>query len=485
MRLLPTSLTGRLVVTAVTLVAVISLLVAAVATIVMRTYLTDQLDRQVAGALDRGAIVVRAQLKRDIAGQRADRRRPPPEVRGNREGSITALFDRASGSGRSITSAGDLRKLSSAQLDALEDITPGEDPVTVTVPGLGSFRVAAANTRRNETLVQGIPTKDVDDAIRTLIWWEVLLGVLGIGIAAAAGRFLVGRQLQPLRKVATTANEVASMPLSTGAVGTTVRVPEELTDPATEVGQVGEALNKLLEHMEHALDARHQSEQQARTFLADASHELRTPLSTIKGYAELSRRTGRADLDEILAKVEAEAARMSSLVEDMLLLARLDAGRELERHDVDLTRLVVEAVDDARVVDPERQWSFDVPDEPITVLGDEQRLHQAVTNVLTNASRHTPPRTLVTVRMSVEADTVAIDINDNGPGIGPSLLPTLFDRFTRGDSSRTRASGGAGLGMSLVEAIIHGHGGTAAVNSELGSTTFTLRLPIAARTTRR
>ncbi len=473
-RILPTSLTGRLIATAVALVAVISLLVAVVATIVMRAYLTDQLDHQVDAALDRGANAIQGPRGRPGT------QRPPPDVRGDREGSISAFFDDGSRSGRSITPTGNLRQLSSKQLAVLDDIVPDKDPVTVTVPELGSFRVAAGDTRGSGTLVQGIPTKDVDDTISTLIWWESGLGLLGVGIAAIAGQILVRRQLEPLRKVATTANEVAAMPLSTGAVGTTVRVPAELTDPATEVGQVGEALNKLLEHMEHALDARHESEQQARTFLADASHELRTPLSTIKGYAELSRRTGRADPDEILAKVESEAGRMSSLVEDMLLLARLDAGRELERHEVDLTRLVVEAVNDARVVDPERKWTFDVPNEPIIVSGDEQRLHQAVTNLLTNASRHTPPKTVVTVRMHVEATELVIEIHDNGPGIAPDLLPALFDRFTRGDSSRTRASGGAGLGMSLVEAIMHGHGGTASVTSEPGNTTFVLRMPISA-----
>ncbi len=474
-RILPTSLTGRLIVTSVALVAVISLLVAAVATIVMRSYLTNQVDSQVIGALSRGAIVAGGQVHVD-SDDRPTTQGPPPEVRGTREGSITAIFRGTSGTGQSITAARELRRLSSAQLHAVDDLLPGKKPVTRTVPGLGSYRLAAASTPDGRLLVQGIPTDDVDDTIRTLIWWEVSLGLLGILLATLAGRVLVRRQLEPLRKVATTANAVAGMPLSTGAVGTTVRVPDELTDPATEVGQVGEALNKLLEHMERALDARHESEQQARTFLADASHELRTPLSTIKGYAELSRRTGRADPDEILAKVESEAGRMSSLVEDMLLLARLDAGRELERHEVDLTRLVVEAVDDARVVDPKRQWSFDVPDEPISVEGDEQRLHQAVTNLLTNASRHTPPKTEVAVHMQVESDTVVIDVHDDGPGIPAEQLPTLFDRFTRGDSSRTRASGGAGLGMSLVQAIMHGHGGTAEVSSEPGSTTFTLRL---------
>lgn len=481
--MLPTSLTSRLIVTTVALVAVISLLVAAVATIVMRTYLINQLDNQVTGALDRGGMVVQGQVRLDTNGQPQigqGNGPAPPDPRGSRVGSISAVFGPNLGLGFTITNSGDRKELTAKQLDVLDDLTPNRKPATLEVADLGSYRVAATEAPGGEFLVQGIPTKEVDDTIRTLIWWEAGLGLLGVLLAAIAGRILVGRQLEPLRKVATTANEVSAMPLSTGAVGTTVRVPAELTDPTTEVGQVGEALNKLLEHMERALDARHESEQQARTFLADASHELRTPLSTIKGYAELSRRTGRADPDEILAKVESEAGRMSSLVEDMLLLARLDAGRELERHDVDLTRLVVEAVDDARVVDPKRKWMFDVPDDPITVSGDEQRLHQAVTNLLTNASRHTPPKTVVTVRMRVEAGEVVIEFHDNGPGIAPDLLPTLFDRFTRGDSSRTRASGGAGLGMSLVEAIMHGHGGTANVTSEPGNTTFALRMPISA-----
>lgn len=480
-RILPTSLTNRLIVTTVALVATVSLLVALVATIVMHTYLTDQLDNQVDGALNSGAaLVIRGELSEGQPGNGPTTQRPPPEIRGTREGSINAIFAPGYNTGRVITSSRELRQLTSSQLDALDDLTPDKKPVTVNVPGLGKFRAAAGKAPGGEILVQGIPTKDVDDTIHTLVWWETLLGLLGVVIAAVAGRVLVRRQLQPLRRVATTANEVSAMPLSTGAVGTTVRVPAELTDSATEVGQVGEALNQLLEHMERALDARHESEQQARTFLADASHELRTPLATIAGYAELSRRTGRADPDQILAKVESEAGRMSSLVEDMLLLARLDAGRELERHDVDLTRLLVEAVDDARVVDPKRQWSFDLPDEPITVSGDEQRLHQAVTNLLTNASRHTPPKTVVTARMRTEDTGVVIEIHDNGPGIASEQLPTLFDRFTRGDSSRTRASGGAGLGMSLVKAIMHGHGGTASVVSAPGNTTFTLRIPISA-----
>ncbi|MCD9197090.1 HAMP domain-containing sensor histidine kinase [Aeromicrobium wangtongii] len=475
MRLLPTSLTGRLVVTVVALVAVVSLLVAGVATVVMRSYLTGQLDRQVEASLERSQRVFGGQEQGFDPGDDRDGRQPPPDARGNRDGTLTAIIGTDRSSGFSITSSGEGRELSSSALEALEDVEPGHDPVTEHVPGLGSFRVVAAETTAG-TLVLGVPTDDVDDTIQTLIWWEVLLGLAGVGVAAVAGRVLVRRQLQPLREVAATAHEVTAMPLSSGEVGETVRVPDSLTDPSTEVGQVGEALNQMLGHVERALDARYESEQQARQFLADASHELRTPLSTIKGYAELGRRSGRADPDGILAKVESEAGRMSTLVEDMLLLARLDAGRELERRPVDLTRLVVEAVNDARVVDPERRWTLDVPEEPVIVTGDEQRLHQAVTNLITNATRHTPPGTTVEVRLSV-GDEIRIDVHDDGPGIDPALLPTVFERFTRGDSSRTRASGGAGLGMSLVKAIMTAHHGTASVTSSPGDTTFTLTLP--------
>ncbi|MDX6278688.1 MAG: two-component system, OmpR family, sensor kinase [Nocardioidaceae bacterium] len=478
-KVLPASLTGRLIVTVVALVAVVSILVSVTATIVMKSYLTDQLDKQVNASLERVQFVIRGQVPGLDPGDRDTDNQPPPNARGNRDGVINASFDSAGGQGlgTSTTASGGVRTLSKSALAALAEVNPGRHPHTIHVPSLGSFRVAATTTPDGRTLVLGVPTHDVDETIQTLIWWESSLGLAGIAIAAVGGRILVRRQLQPLRDVAATAHEVTAMPLSTGEIGETVRVPAQLTDPSTEVGQVGEALNQLLGHVEQALDARHESEQQARKFLADASHELRTPLSTIKGYAELSRRTGREDPDQILAKVESEAGRMSSLVEDMLLLARLDAGRELELQDVDLTRLLVEAINDARVVAPDHHWGFDVPDEPIVIRGDEQRLHQAVTNLLTNASRHTPAGTTVTGRLRTEADHVVIDIHDDGPGIDAEILPTLFDRFTRGDSSRTRASGGAGLGMSLVQAIVHGHRGTATVTSEPGDTTFTLTLP--------
>lgn len=465
-KLLPSSLTGRLIMTVVTLVAVASLLVGGVVTLVMSNYLTDRLDEKLTQSLGR------AQHAPPRGTDGFDRRRPDPG-RGQDVGLITVV---PGWPGSIVTEDGDAPAISTAARDLLAKVSPDGKAHDIDLPKYGSYRVLAAREPDGSICIVGLPRTSVDNTIGNLIWWEALLALGVTGAAAVAGRLLVRRQLRPLREVAATAHEVIAMPLSSGEIGQTVRVPAGLTDPDTEVGQVGGALNQLLGHVEKALDARHESEQQVRQFLADASHELRTPLSTIKGYAELSRRTGRDDPDQILAKVESEAGRMSTLVEDMLLLARLDAGREVDRRPVDLTRLLVEAVDDARVVDPERHWTFDVPDEPVTVTGDEQRLHQAVTNLLTNASRHTPPKTTVDVRLRVD-DTARIEVHDDGPGIDPGLVPTIFERFVRGDSSRTRASGGAGLGMSLVRAIMHAHHGTAGVDSRPGDTTFTLTLP--------
>jgi two-component system OmpR family sensor kinase len=484
--LLPASLTGRLIVTAVALVAVVSILVATTATVVMRSYLDGRLDDQLKQSVDRA----RGEINRNAPGFDADDRpgpepfcgEAPPLARGQAAGSLTAVFTRTCFSGLLIPTSGVPRELSSDALHTLAKVPKDGKPRTVHVPVLGRYRVVATETTSRNVVVQALPTEDVEETIESMIWWEALLALVGIGVAAASARLLVRRQLQPLRDVAATAHEVTAMPLSSGEVGETVRVPDTLTDPTTEVGQVGEALNQLLGHMEEALDDRHESEQQVRQFLADASHELRTPLSTIKGYAELTRRTGSSDageLSRILGKVESEAGRMSELVEDMLLLARLDAGRGVDMRDVDLTRLVVEAVDDARVVDPKRHWKLDVPTEPVSVLGDENRLHQAVTNLLANASRHTPPRTRIEVRIRQD-EQVLVEVHDDGPGIDPTLLPYLFERFTRGESSRTRSAGGAGLGMSLVKAIMLAHGGDASVASTPGDTTFTLSLPLTA-----
>lgn len=481
-KLFPASLAGRLTATSIALVAVTCLLIAVAATLIMRTYLIDRLDRDVERSLDRAETSVQGPGGPDggnNGGADGEGDGPPVPPRGNREGSLTAVVDTSGSRGAMLTASGEARALSDDQLESLNDVVADEDPITVDVPDLGSFRVAATDGPYGQALVvQGIPTDDVDDTISTLLWWELGLGATGVAAAALAGRTLVRRQLRPLREVAQTAERVTHLDLASGEVGRTERVPAEFTDPATEVGQVGGALNQLLGHVETALDARHESEQQARQFLADASHELRTPLSTIKGYAELSRRMSDPDdLSQVLSKVDSESLRMTRLVEDMLLLARLDAGRNIEPRPVDLTRVVADAVHDAAVVDPDRTWNVSLPPDPITIDGDEQRLHQLVTNLLRNASRHTGEGTRVVTSLEVDGANVRLMVADNGPGIDPELLPTIFDRFTRGDSSRTRASGGAGLGTSLVQAIAHAHGGRVSVTSAPGQTEFIVLLP--------
>jgi two-component system OmpR family sensor kinase len=328
-----------------------------------------------------------------------------------------------------------------------------------------------------------LPTSAVDRPVQELIGWEALFGFLGIAAAAGVGTYVVRRQLRPLREVAATAHTVAGLPLAEGEIAIAQRVPASLTDERTEVGQVGSALNTLLVHVERSLAERHRSEQQVRQFVADASHELRTPLTTIAGYTELARRRPD-DSDAVttaLAKVEDESARMTAMVEDLLLLARLDAGRPLARDTVDLSRLLVEAVSDARVVSPEHRWQLELPEDSVEVTGDAERLHQVVTNLLTNARKHTPAGTTVTVT----GTPYGFSVRDDGPGFPPDLRTTAFERFVRGDASRTRApggtddgaAGGAGLGLSLVDAIVSAHGGSVSLDSHPGSTTITVNLP--------
>lgn len=479
----PRTLTGRLIATSVTLVAIVSLLVGIAATVVMRSYLDSRLDEQLARAMDRASGEIGGEFPGrpptqppdDALSRCVDR---PPLALGQGENSITAVVTDTCSAGTLITEDGQQRDLASSVLTRLAEVETDGSPHSVDLPALGSFRVAATTTPTGEVVVQGLPTSDIDATISSLIRWEILLAIAGTGLAAGVATLLVRRQLRPLRHVAATAHDVAAMPLSSGAVGTTARVPDDLVVPGTEVGRVGEALNTLLGHVEHALDARHESEQQVRRFLADASHELRTPLATIQGYTELTRRTAPADpviLTQTLEKISAESGRMSALVEDMLSLARLDAGRPIQREPVDLSRLVIDAVDDARVVDPGRRWRLDVPAESVVLEGDALRLHQLVSNLLANATRHTPEGTTVTAR--VLTGPTRIEVADDGPGVDPALRETIFDRFTRGDSARTRASGGAGLGMSLVRAIAIAHGGDASVRSVPGDTAFTVTLP--------
>jgi two-component system OmpR family sensor kinase len=247
------------------------------------------------------------------------------------------------------------------------------------------------------------------------------------------------------------------------------------------VGQVGAAINRMLGHVSSALTARQESENKVRQFVADASHELRTPLASIRGYAELTRMSGHElpeDVAHAIGRVESEAKRMTSLVEDLLLLARLDAGRDLRPQQFDLTKLLVDAVSDAHAAGPEHEWSLDQPEEPVMISGDQHRLHQAVSNLLTNARVHTPEGTTVSVALAAEPPgEVTITVADDGPGFPEELQEALFERFARGDNSRSRTAGSTGLGLAIVRAIVAGHGGTVTAESRPGHTEFRIVLP--------
>jgi two-component system OmpR family sensor kinase len=215
-----------------------------------------------------------------------------------------------------------------------------------------------------------------------------------------------------------------------------------------------------------------------RQFIADASHELRTPLAAIRGYAELSRRAELApDVEYSIVRISSQADRMTALVEDLLLLARLDAGRPLERAPVDLTRLVLDGVNDAHAAGMDHRWQLDLPDEPLVVTGDASRLTQVLTNLLANARTHTPGGTTVTVGLAPSAAGVALTVADDGPGIPPDLLPHVFERFARGSASRSRETGSTGLGLAIVDAVVAAHGGRVHVTSRSGRTEFTVWLP--------
>ncbi len=469
------SLTGRLVATVVALVALVSLLVVALTTFAMNSYLTSRLDERV--------------LSTRPIDPRLDGFRPDDNEYEEREhdgdlggapGLQAILPVAGTASGSVVDSDGDRVDLSSADLEALAGVATDGRVHVVDLPDAGEYHVVSRlgdfPGQGASRAVVGQPSSEITRTLTSLLARGLLLAAAGVLLAAAAGLALVRRQLRPLREVAATAHEVAVLPLATGDINLTTRVPDHLTDERTEVGQVGAALNTMLAHVESSLEARHRSEQQVRQFVADASHELRTPLSTITGYTELARRRpdDAAVNETALSKIEAESGRMTSLVEDLLLLARLDAGRPLDRATVDLSRLLVEAVSDARVLSPDHQWRLDLPDRVLEVAGDELRLHQVVTNLLTNARRYTPAGTTVTVRARVGE----LSVHDDGPGFPTDLVAAAFERFARGDVARTRdGEGGVGLGLSLVKAIAVAHGGSVELASTPGDTTVAVRLP--------
>jgi len=326
------------------------------------------------------------------------------------------------------------------------------------------------------------PLREVDGTVRRLVVLELLIGAGVLAGFAALGYAAVRSSLRPLVEVERTAHAIADGDLSR-------RVPE--SDPRTEVGSLAQSLNRMLGQIEQSFRAQQASEAQARQseermrrFVADASHELRTPLTSIRGFAELYRQGAvgdGAELDRVMKRVEDEAVRMGLLVEDLLLLARLDQQRPLLQEPVDLLQIARDAVHDVTVISPEHPVSVDVSGEhPPVVLGDDARLRQVLGNLLTNAVTHTPPGTPVRVGVGTTADAAFVEVADEGPGLSPEQSARVFERFYRVEASRSRAQGGSGLGLSIVAALVAAHGGRVEVDSSPGrGATFRVLLPLA------
>ena len=349
----------------------------------------------------------------------------------------------------------------------------------VSLPNLGAFRIMCAQSE-SRTLVVGLSLAANNSTLIMLVALEGLIALVVIAGATFIGRKWIRREMLPLGEVAATARNIGSQDLiAAPTVDTFDRVDSSIAQPGDEVGDVGFALNTMIDNVETALQARAESEQRLRQFVADASHELRTPLASIQGYTQLLQR-GATDQELALSRIASESARMSGLVEDLLLLARLDAGRELASDPVDVIPLAIDAVSDAHAAGPDHQWSLDLPEiddeadscTSCTVLGDESALRQVFANLVNNARIHTPAGTHVKVGVQTIAGTastpgfVRLSVADDGPGIAPELRATVFDRFVRGDTSRSRqGKGSSGLGLSIVSSIAEALGGRVDVDT--------------------
>ena len=484
----PWSLRLRLLVGQIVVLAVVCVGITAATELALLHHLVKQLDGQLAGTSYRSALMYPEQKR---PGWRHEPHsyypRPGPGPRfldapGQPAGMVAAVVSQGKTVNAGyLTSSGDRAALTPTAQAQLESIADTRRPVTLNLDGLGPYRVVAAPSRSGgDVIVTGLSMSNVDATMFRMLLIFAIVTMIALVAATSAGMIIIRRALAPLRRVAQTASEVADLPLARGEVELPVRVLESDANPRTEVGQLGSALNRMLDHIADALSARQASETRVRQFVADASHELRTPLAAIRGYTELTQRMGDDPeaVSHAMSRVASETERITRLVEDLLLLARLDSGRPLEREPVDLSRLAVDAVSDAHVAGPDHQWELDLPEEPVVVTGDSARLHQVVSNLLANARIHTGAGTVVTTRLSTEPAHSVLQVIDNGPGIPAQLQSEVFERFARGDSSRSRKGGSTGLGLAIVSAVVKAHHGTITVDSCPGHTEFTVRLPL-------
>lgn len=343
----------------------------------------------------------------------------------------------------------------------------------VTVPSLngsGRWRVKSVAAPHDRTLVLAVSLAEADATVARMTRLTVVVSSIVLLLTAIGAWLVAAFGLRPLRRIEDTADHIAQGDL-------TQRVPG--FRPRTEVGRLARSLNGMLAQIEAAFTVRTDSEARLRRFVSDASHELRTPVATIRGHAELWRLGARDDLDATMNRIESEAKRLGTLVDDMLMLARLDSSRPLQRHEVDLGRIATDAVVDARATQPERTVRLDVHTDgrPAIMQGDEARLRQVLANLVTNALWHTPVTSTVAVRIETTASLVRIAVADEGPGMPERVAARVFDRFYRAEPARASGHGGAGLGLSIVKSLVEAHHGTiSCVSTVAGGSTFTITL---------
>ncbi|MFG2546027.1 ATP-binding protein [Streptomyces sp. NPDC048594] len=454
---------------------VLSLVVFAVVGTVLTAYMRDYLERQLADQMK----LVQVVQSKDAATHGTVQRKPY-------YGWYTAVYD-VSGTSADLRTPAEVPADSRALTDLARTMARSEEDITRTVRigGHGPYLLRACEVEPGVVLVSAAPMGDVEDTVDQLITVQVVAFGLALLALVVFGRRMLRRGLKPLSDMASTAHGIASHDLTESAARLPLRADGR--DGGQEVAELRTAFNTMLEHIDASLAVRAEAERRLRRFVADASHELRTPLMSVRGYADLFQYAAAnepAERERHLARLRAEAARMGVLLDDLLLLARLDADEveaPLRREDADLTELVRQAADAFRAGHPDRPLTVRTGAAVVKLPLDPQRIRQVLDNLLTNAAVHTPPGTAVSVTVSGGADAVRVSVADAGPGIPAADRERIFDRFYRVDKARSRDRGGSGLGLSVAASLVRAHGGTVEVDGEPGATVFTVTLPAADR----
>ncbi len=487
-RWFPHSLRRQLLLGVLAVVSVVLVTVGIVSVLSLRGYVNAMSDADVAESLD----AFSHQYTKYLNGEHVSPRPGTPpiaqamlEFTGQTPGNLIAVLHNGTVIGSAVFSEDEPKP---APADVVGDLQAQSwsdgPPRTEILGGLGPYRVGSTGNG-SDVLVVGMSQNLADRTIARKQLTTIVLTAAALVLTAVLTVWVVGYTLRPLRRLAAIAAGVAAMPLTGDDHRISVRVPPQDTNPQNEVGIVGHTLNRLLDNVDSALAHRVDSDLRMRQFITDASHELRTPLAAIQGYAELTRQDSSAlppTTEYALARIESEARRMALLVDELLLLSRLGEGQDLQSEDVDLAEVVSNAVNDATVAAWTHHWVKDLPDEPVWVRGDHARLHQLVSNLLSNARVHTPPGVTVTTGISCrrdipEAPYAELTVTDDGPGIDAELLPRLFERFVRADRSRSNGSGN-GLGLAIVSSIVKAHHGSVTAESTEDRTVFRVRLPL-------